>query len=90
MERRIETVISWPPQLDVQERTIIRTQVERTARERITADPRIKPATAQKVEIRVDQVNVRLDAPPQQPRPTPAVRAAESGLRDYFFSRALR
>jgi len=88
-QRRVETSIDWPPQLEAAQRGIVRMEVERAARDRIAADPRAKPSTAQKLEVRVDQVNVRLDAPPPV-RPAVSRSAGENTFGDFFFSRSLR
>jgi hypothetical protein len=86
---RMETTIDWPPQLDAGQRNTVRVEVERQARERIAAVPAARSNGAQKVEVRVDQVNVRFDAP-AQPRTAATRPAAESSFDGFFRARSLR
>lgn len=88
-ERRIETIIDWPAQLTPPQRSTVRIEVERQARDRVAADPRAKVSTAQKLEVRVDQVNVRFDAPTAS-QPTVPRAGNESRFGGFFLARSLR
>jgi hypothetical protein len=87
--RHLETVIDWPPQLNAEQRNTVRNEVERHARESLAAiaPPRREPGP-QKVEVRVDQVNIRFTAP-ETPRAT-AASAPESSFGEFFRVRSLR
>jgi hypothetical protein len=86
---RIETTIAWPSQLDAPQRSAVRIEVERRVRERVPADSHAKSGPAQKIEVRVDHINVRLDAPPA-PRAVAPKAAEQSAFGNFFRSRSLR
>jgi hypothetical protein len=89
-EPRIDTLVQWPAQLAPEQRSAIRTQLERYARQRTAAVPGNKTVAEQRVEIRVDQLNVNVGAP-QQPAPArPASTApAEAPFAGFFMQRSL-
>jgi hypothetical protein len=91
-ERKIETVVEWPQQevkLNPAERATVRMEVERQARGRVAADPRAKSLAAQKLEIRVEQVNVRFEAPAAS-RPLPPQTNNDNPFSGFFRARSLR
>lgn len=90
IEQKLETAVAWPPQLSPEQRTVVRKEVERTVRERVAREPRLKSDSRQNLEIRVDQVNVRLEPTPQPLRSSPQRTMPEPGFGEYFFSRSLR
>ncbi|HEX3865383.1 MAG TPA: hypothetical protein VHV78_01480 [Gemmatimonadaceae bacterium] len=92
-DRAVHSVIDMPLQLDVSQRSLVRREVEREARGRVAADPRAKSAAAQSIEVRVDHVTVRLDAPRTTPAPAPSAAAASVGggaFGAFYFARSLR
>jgi len=88
-EPRIETQVQWPAQLAVEQRSTVRARLEEFARERMVALPRRK-AAEQRVEIRVDQLNVRVESPPQPAPARPAhAETAEAPFAGFFLQRSL-
>jgi hypothetical protein len=90
LEQKLETVVVWPPQLNPEQRTVVRKEIARTVRERVAREPRLKSDSHHNLEIRVDQVNVRLEAAPQPPHSSPQKAMPEASFGEYFFNRSLR
>jgi hypothetical protein len=88
-ELRIETAIAWPAQLDAVQRTAVRTAVERQARARVSAIPAGKSAGVQRIEVRVEQVNIRFDSPVPS-RAEAAKPASRNTFGEFFQTRSLR
>ncbi len=85
----VESTIAWPAQLDPRQRSTVRIEVERVARERVPVAARSRSAAPQKIEVRVDQVNVRMDTPAPVRTAAPGLSAG-SAFAPFFRSRSLR
>ena len=87
----VETIVQWPSQFSPMQRAAVRTEIERQTRHRVEeAKPSRPGVVQQRVEIRVDQLNVRVDAPPQSaPAAAPQSRR-ESAFSSFFMNRSLR
>jgi hypothetical protein len=91
-EPRIETIVGWPSLLVSAQRNTVRRELERQVRERLPAALKGDGRSAeQRIEIRVERVNVHLEGS-AQPAPAPRMAASpmETPFAGFFLSRSLR
>jgi hypothetical protein len=88
-EAPLHSTIEMPARLDALQRTVVRQAVERRVRERLAADPVRRREPNARVEVRVDQVNVRIESP-TPPTPAPAASRIGSAFDSFFLTRSLR
>ncbi|WP_321475607.1 hypothetical protein [uncultured Paludibaculum sp.] len=77
------------PSLPADVQRQVEKEVTRVVRERVRNTGLPKSASSpERLEVRIDQVNVRVENPPA-PQPAAAVAPAPSGFADYFLARTV-